>query len=51
MNENFVAIQQALDLTESDIATLARNSFLASFMPDPEKMAAAMKFDTFRAKW
>jgi adenine deaminase len=51
VNENFVAIQQALGLTENDIATLARNSFLASFMPDREKTAAVGKFDTFRAKW
>ncbi len=51
VNENFVAIQQALGLTESDIATLARNSFLASFMPDREKMAAVGKFDSFLAKW
>ncbi len=43
--------QQALDLTESDIATLGRNSFLASFMTDQEKTAAVEKFDTFRAKW
>jgi adenine deaminase len=51
VNENFLAIQQALSLTESDIATLARNSFLASFMPDREKMAAVGMFDSFRAKW
>jgi adenine deaminase len=51
VNENFVAIQQALSLTENDIATLARNSFLASFLPDREKMAAERKFDRFRAKW
>ena len=51
VNENFLAIQQALGLTESDIATLARNSFLASFMPDQEKMAAVGMFDSFRAKW
>ena len=51
VNENFLAIQQALGLTESDIATLARNSFLASFMPDREKMAAVGMFGSFRAKW
>ncbi len=51
VNENFVAIQQALVLTESDIATLARNSFLASFMPEREKMAAVEKFEAFQAKW
>jgi adenosine deaminase len=51
VNENFIAIQQALDLTASEIATLARNSFLASFMPPAEKQASIERFDAFRAKW
>ena len=51
LNENFIAVQQALDLTEEEIATLARNSFLASFLPDPEKAAAIARFDAFRAEW
>jgi adenine deaminase len=51
VNENFMAIQEALALTESEIATLARNSFTASFMTDVEKAAALAAFDAFHAKW
>ena len=40
VNENFLAIQEALSLTEVEIATLARNSFVASFLPDREKATA-----------
>lgn len=51
VNENFIAIQEALALTEHEIATLARNSFLASFMPEREKARAVDAFEAFRAKW
>jgi adenosine deaminase len=51
VNENFVAIQQALALTVAEIVTLARNSFIASFMTDAEKSAALAKFDDFVAQW
>jgi adenosine deaminase len=51
VNENFVAIQEALGLTQDEIATLARNSFLASFLPDGERAAALEAFETFLAKW
>jgi adenosine deaminase len=51
VNENFVAIQEALALSESEIATLARNSFVASFMTDAEKAAALATFEAFQAKW
>jgi adenosine deaminase len=51
VNENFVAIQQALALTQKEIATLARNSFRGSFLPDREKTAALERFDAFEAKW
>jgi adenosine deaminase len=51
VNENFLAIQQALNLTEAEIATLARNSFVASFLNDSEKAAAIQAFDEFREKW
>jgi adenosine deaminase len=51
VNENFVAIQQALSLTEDEIATLARNSFVASFMTDDDKAAALAGFDAFQARW
>jgi adenine deaminase len=51
VNENFVAIQQALDLTEHEVATLGRNSFLASLLPDRARAKAVERFDSFRAKW
>ena len=51
VNENFVAIQQALGLTRSEIAILARNSFVASFLPDREKAVRLAAFDAFQAKW
>jgi adenosine deaminase len=51
VNENFIAVQEALGLTEAEIATLARNSFIASFMTQPEKAAALAAFDSFHAKW
>jgi adenosine deaminase len=51
VNENFFAIQEALALTEGEVMTLARNSFVASFLPDSEKAAALETFDAFRAKW
>ncbi len=51
INENFIAIQQALDLTEPEIATLARNSYAASFLTDAEKSASLERFDAFHTKW
>ena len=37
MNDNFVAIEQALALSNDDIKQLAINSFNASFIGDAEK--------------
>ena len=37
MNDNFVAIQQALDLSNEELKQLAINSFEASFISDDEK--------------
>ncbi|MEB6478389.1 adenosine deaminase [Acinetobacter vivianii] len=37
MNDNFVAIQQALDLSNEELKQLAINSFDASFISDEEK--------------
>jgi adenosine deaminase len=39
VNENYLAIQQALALTRDELATLARNSFEASFLGADEKAA------------
>jgi adenine deaminase len=51
VNENFIAVQEALALTRAEITTLARNSFIASFLTDGEKAAALSAFDEFAAKW
>lgn len=51
LNENFLAIQHALALTENEIATLARNSFQSSFLSQNEKAAALATFDAFHVKW
>ena len=37
MNDNFIAIQQALDLSNEELKQLATNSFEASFISDQEK--------------
>ena len=46
MNENFRAVQSALDLGESELRSIARNGFAASFMPAGEKAAALAAFDS-----
>jgi adenosine deaminase len=51
VNENFLAIQQALGLTRDEITKLARNSFIASFLSDREKATALDEFDSFQTKW
>jgi adenosine deaminase len=51
VNENFIAVQQALSLSQGDIVTLARNSFIASFLTDDEKARALEEFDSFQATW
>lgn len=37
VNENYIAIQEALGLSRDELVTLARNSFEASFLEAPEK--------------
>ncbi len=49
LGDNYRAIQQALDLTRAELATLARNSFLGSFMTEAEKAAALTKLDVYLA--
>ena len=44
---NYVAAQQALGLTREDIATLARNSFAASFLPEADKARWIAKVDAY----
>jgi adenine deaminase len=44
MNENFASVGSALGLSESELTTLARKGFEASFMPDAEKRRALSAF-------
>ncbi len=37
VNENFIAISEALDLNKNEIRTLAKNSFISSFLPKDKK--------------
>ena len=37
MNDNYNAVRQALDLSEQELARIARNSFDASFLDDATK--------------
>lgn len=39
VNENFAAVQQAFDLSQHDLKTLAQNSFEASFLPKDQKQS------------
>lgn len=49
LTDNFLAIQSALLLDQSEIVTLGRNAFLSSFLGDAEKQAALDAFDAFVA--
>lgn len=37
VNENLIAVTESLNLNKNDIITLAKNSFLSSFLPDKKK--------------
>ncbi len=45
INENYLAVQVALNLSREELAGLARNSFKASFLPDQLKQAMIAKVD------
>jgi adenosine deaminase len=45
VNDNYRAVQQALSLSRDEIVTIARNSFIASMMPEEEKQRALADFD------
>jgi adenosine deaminase len=50
VQENFLAVQEALALTPAEIATLGRNGFRASFLSEPDKRAAIDRFDRIAAR-
>jgi adenosine deaminase len=37
LNDNFIALSEALDMGEEDVKNLAKNSFTASFLPEDKK--------------
>lgn len=45
INENFLAVHEAFDLTKDELCTLARNSFEAAFLPDSEKTRIFAELD------
>jgi adenosine deaminase len=49
VNENYLAVQQALDLNLEQIKTLAQNSYLGSFMSQAEKATALQVLADFAA--
>ena len=48
VNENMLQTADALNLSENDILQLAKNSFIASFLPDEEKEKWLTELDNFR---
>ena len=49
VNENYVAVQDALGLSRAELATLARNSFEASFLEPDAKAAMIAKVEAAAA--
>ena len=45
MNDNFIAIAEALDLSSDELKQLAKNSFEASFISDAEKQKWSQQID------
>jgi adenosine deaminase len=49
VNDNYRAVAAGRDLTRDDLATLARNSFLGSFLGEQEKEAHLARLDAYLA--
>jgi adenosine deaminase len=45
VNDNFRAVQGALNLSRDELVAIARNSFVASMMQEAEKARALAEFD------
>lgn len=48
--DNFEAVEAALGLDQAQVVTLAKNSFLASFLPPDEKALKLQEIDRFTAQ-
>lgn len=49
LNENYIALADALNLTKDEIVQTARNSFTGSFLSQPEKVQMISKIDDYIA--
>jgi adenosine deaminase len=47
VNENYLAVAEARELSQADVETLARHSYLGSFLGDHDKGEALAAFDGF----
>ena len=47
INDNFIEIQRALDLSREQIVELAKNSYISSFLPDDEKQMGIAEIDEY----
>jgi adenosine deaminase len=45
INENFIAVQEAFNLTKEELANLARNSFEAAFLSDAQRRQISQELD------
>lgn len=50
MNENFIAIAEALNLDKEQIAQLVKNSFMASWLSEEEKRKMVVQIDDYLKK-
>ena len=50
IEENYRQVAHALTLSDDQLMTLARNSFLASFLPDSEKQRYLSEIDALRSQ-
>jgi adenosine deaminase len=47
MNENYIGVANALDLSKKQIIELAKNSFKSSFLSDDEKEKMIMQVEQY----
>lgn len=50
LNENYLAMAEALDLTREDLTKLAKDSFAASFLPEDRKQALIAEVEAYGMK-
>ena len=51
VNDNYRALRDTFELSEAELADLARNSFEASFLDDAEKQAYLREVDAYASSW